>query len=278
MTAGERPTSTCGQITPLLPELSLGVLGGRDRELALRHLARCAVCSLELEQLSTVADGLLTLAAPCDAPAGFELSVRRRLQAEDQRLQRVVGESGGGADDAHRRTGHRSMRRLLGSRPTMAVSAAALALLVAFGGGWLVRSHREPAGGYKSPGPPAVRPTTASATLLADGHPVGRLLLFGGRPDWLMVSVHHLAGEPAVRCTVTTTGGDTLTVGTFSLSGGSGAWSAPLRVTPSAVSTATLVDARGHVVATAWVGASPARARRGAARQLPGPASARTNP
>jgi hypothetical protein len=253
MTAGERATSTCGQITPLLPELSLGVLGGRDRELALRHLSRCAVCSLELEQLSTVADGLLTLAAPCDAPAAFELSVRHRLQAEDQRLPRVAGEAGGGTDDVHRGTRHRSVRRLLGSRPAMAVSAATLALLVAFGGGWLLRSHRAASGGYRGPGSPVIRPATASATLLADGHPVGRLLLFGGRPDWLMVSVHHLAGEPAVRCTVTTTGGKTLTLGTFSLSGGSGTWSAPLRVNSAAVATATLFDTRGRVVAAAWV-------------------------
>lgn len=247
MTTDERQAPrTCHEVTPLLPELSLGVLGGRDREHVLRHLSRCPVCSLELEQLSMVADGLLTLAPRWDPPGGFDLELSRRLRAEEQRHDPAAPPGG------HRRRRRSGMaRRLSRSRSAPAVAAVLLAVLLAFGGGWLLRSHRPPTAGY--PGSTVSKPATASATLMSGDRSVGRLLLFGGRPDWLMVSVHHMAGEPTVKCIVTTTGGHTMTLGTFSLSGGSGTWSAPLRVEPTAVATATLLDAHGKVVATAQI-------------------------
>lgn len=248
MITDERQTPrTCHEVTPLLPELSLGVLGGRGREQVLRHLSGCPVCSLELEQLSTVADGLLTLAPRCEPPAGFDLELSRRLRAEEQRHDPAAPPGG-----RRRHRHHQSVvaRRLFRSRSASAVAAVLLAALLAFGSGWLLRSHRPPPPDY--PGTTVSSPA-ASATLMSGNHPVGRLLLFAGRPDWLMVSVHHMAGEPTVECTVTTTGGRTMTMGTFSLSGGSGTWSAPLEVAPTAVATATLLDHHGKVVATALV-------------------------
>jgi len=244
MSADERPLRrACDDVAPLLPELSLGVLGGRDREHVLRHLSQCAVCSVELEQLSTVADGVLTLAPPCEPPAGFELALRRRLVAEGQHHHSPTSRRGTASPNG--------ARRVVRSRPAMAVAvAAAVAILLAFGGGWLLRTNR-PIGNREAGG--ANRTASTSATLMSGHRPVGRLVLSGAHPDWLTVSVRHLAGSPTVECMVMTTSGHLMTVGTFSLAGGSGTWSAPLPVAPAAVAGATLLDTHGQVVATALV-------------------------
>ncbi|MHB1585210.1 MAG: hypothetical protein ACYC0E_15830, partial [Acidimicrobiales bacterium] len=140
--------------------------------------------------------------------------------------------------------------RLVRSRPATAAAAVALAILLAFGGGWLLRTNR-PVDTHEGGG--AIRAASTSATLLSGHRPVGRLVLSGAHPDWLTVSVRHLPGSPTVKCMVTTTAGRMMTVGTFSLAGGSGTWSAPLPVAPAAVAGATLLDTHGQVVATAQV-------------------------
>jgi hypothetical protein len=229
-------------VAPLLPELSLAVLGGRDREHVLRHLSQCAVCSVELEQLSTVADGVLTLAPVCEPPAGFELALRRRMVAEGQHHHSPASHRGN--------AGPTGARRVVRSRPAMAVAAVALAILLAFGGGWLLRTNRSVDHGG---GVGVDRTASTSATLMSGRRPVGRLVLSGAHPDWLTVSVRHLAGSPTVECMVMTTTGHMMTVGTFSLASGSGTWSAPLPVAPAAVAGATLLDTHGRVVATAQV-------------------------
>jgi anti-sigma factor RsiW len=59
----------------LAPEIALGVLDGEQRAEALRHLATCADCRREVEQLSQVADELVMLAPVQEPPAGFESRV-----------------------------------------------------------------------------------------------------------------------------------------------------------------------------------------------------------
>jgi anti-sigma factor RsiW len=65
----------CEEMRELAPEIALGVLDGEQRAEALRHLATCADCRREVEQLSQVADELVMLAPVQEPPAGFESRV-----------------------------------------------------------------------------------------------------------------------------------------------------------------------------------------------------------
>jgi predicted anti-sigma-YlaC factor YlaD len=57
----------CEEIRDLAPEIALGIADGEERADALRHLSTCAECRRVVEQLSGVADELLTL-APVQEP------------------------------------------------------------------------------------------------------------------------------------------------------------------------------------------------------------------
>src|SRR5438067_311006 len=70
---------TCAEVRELAPELALGVLSGRERGDALRHVDTCAGCRAELEAFSRSADALLHLAPPSEPPSGFEERVVARI-------------------------------------------------------------------------------------------------------------------------------------------------------------------------------------------------------
>lgn len=248
MSARKGGLSACHELAPLLPELALGMVGGHERETALGHLGDCPVCSIELEQLSAVADGLLAVAPECDPPVGFEVTLVGRLRREPEQPDRGAGWA------AHARVLPRRRavpRRRLRGRPelrrALAVAAVVLAVGLAFGGGWLARAAT------KNPPARNVRAPMATASLLEHGRRVGTLWIDGGHPPSLAVSVEDLSGPGTVRCQVTTTAGHTENVGTFTLSAGYGSWSAPLRVAPGSVVGARLIDDQGQVVASAQV-------------------------
>jgi hypothetical protein len=69
----------CAQIRELAPELALGIADGKQRAMALEHLAGCAECRAHLESLAAVADELLLLAPAMEPPLGFEDGVADRL-------------------------------------------------------------------------------------------------------------------------------------------------------------------------------------------------------
>jgi Putative zinc-finger len=71
---------SCERTDELAAELALGTLDGEQRAQALRHLADCPECRRTVEQLTAVADELLTLAPEREPPAGFESRVLARLQ------------------------------------------------------------------------------------------------------------------------------------------------------------------------------------------------------
>src|SRR4051795_797936 len=80
---------SCEHTRALTAELALGIADGADRAQALRHLAECANCRRELEQLSAVADELLMLAPERQPAAGFESRVLARLEPAPPRGPRA---------------------------------------------------------------------------------------------------------------------------------------------------------------------------------------------
>jgi anti-sigma-K factor RskA len=73
---------TCAEFGELAPELALGILSGNERAIALGHLAACAACRDQLDDLARVADNLLLLGPTREPPIGFESRVVARLQQE----------------------------------------------------------------------------------------------------------------------------------------------------------------------------------------------------
>jgi hypothetical protein len=70
----------CAEFADLAPELALGILSGNERATALGHLASCAPCRDQLDDLARVADNLLLLGPAREPPIGFESRVLARLQ------------------------------------------------------------------------------------------------------------------------------------------------------------------------------------------------------
>src|SRR5881396_2165251 len=69
----------CDEIRAVIPELAAGVASGDVRADALAHIAGCAACRRELEEVSGTLDELLLLAPEREPPAGFDLRVLNRI-------------------------------------------------------------------------------------------------------------------------------------------------------------------------------------------------------
>lgn len=94
----------------------------------------------------------------------------------------------------------------------------------------------------------SAHPHEVLATLVSDGHPVGRVYT-EGRPPWLEMTVNDPGMSGPVTCYVVKHGGQLARLGSFDLVDGKGYWAAPL----DQVGTFTGVElqAAGHVIATA---------------------------
>ncbi|MFF4954292.1 hypothetical protein ACWC2K_20610 [Streptomyces chattanoogensis] len=242
---------TCEQLREIGAELALGVLPGRQRAEAVRHLDRCADCREYVEQLTLVGDGLLGLLPGSEPPAGFETRVARRLQ------------HAAAQDDRGRLRGRGALpRRGFRSRVRLRVAAAAATLALAFGfGGWAVGTILSNEAAAPS------RPVEAGAGMLhaqlaAVGHergPVGEIYVHPGPPAWVYMSVDLAdAGIPyggKASCVLVRKDGTSVRIGTFTLHGGYGYWGAPSSVDPSKLSGVRLTAADGTVLATARFGA-----------------------
>lgn len=253
----------CEWLRAVADELALDILPGQERAEAIAHLDRCPTCREHVEQLTPVADGLLSLLPGSEPPAGFETRVTDGL-----RLNRP----------ARRR------------RPRAGVAvAAAAATALGFGfGGWAVGTAIEGASApsSRSSEPPGSEHALLAASLLAlDHRPVGRIFAYTGAPGWVYMSVHlgrdwsgsdSQAGDGSgsdlqagdeseaagsrdgypeagrVSCRLERTDGTSVHIGEFSLDdAGRGYWGAPTRVDPDTVSGARLLAADGSVLATA---------------------------
>jgi hypothetical protein len=212
----------CEEIQEDLTAIALGILSGRRRSEVLGHVENCPRCSSELEHLSIVADTVLQLAPEVDPPIGFELRLAQRLQASG--------------------TPRRPKRF---RRASSLAIAAAVTVVVGFGAATLVgtrSSNNE------------IRSTTAnltSATLSSHGQDVGEVFVSAGKPAWMFMTIDSRSWSGVVTCEVILAGGKIETIGQFALSGGYGAWGAPLTSSAGQVRSARLITAKGVVLASA---------------------------
>jgi hypothetical protein len=216
--------SLCDEVFADLAELALGILSGRRRSEVLDHVESCQRCGAELERLSTVADSLLLLSPEVEAPLGFELRLAERLQPSP--VTRL----------ARRRT-----------RVVMLAAAAVVTIVLGFGAGALVNS-----GGGSNPVQFA---TLTSANLSSGGHDVGEVMIAGGSPGWMFMTIDAGPWTGKVTCELTLVGGAVQRIGVFELSNGYGSWAAPLHSPAGQVLAARLVAADGSVLASAHLAA-----------------------
>jgi hypothetical protein len=161
---------SCEHTRRLAAELALGIADGADRAQALRHIADCAECRRVVEELSEVADELLTLAPEREPPNGFESRVLTRLQPPPSTAPRHV----------------RPWRRAL---VLLAPAAAAAALAV----GILLGATRDDvrlAEQYRATLAEAHGSYFEAARLIAPGEvSAGVVYAYRGTPSWIFVYV-----------------------------------------------------------------------------------------
>jgi hypothetical protein len=224
----------CGGFADVAAELALGALTGRERAEALAHLDRCAACQEHVRQLTVTGQELLRLLPPEEPPPGFETRVLERLGLAAHRpwpssRRRRFGQ---GRGDGRPGVGRRALAAVA---VTLAVAVSAL-------GGWrLGAAGSSPAGSSLS-----------SAVLLsASRQTVGSIFFYGADRQALFVSVDFPSGTGTVICQLVSQGGNVVTLGSFSLDTGYGAWGSSDLVSHGQFTEARLVSPKGAILATA---------------------------
>lgn len=214
---------TCASLADDLAALALNALTGRRRGEVLSHVAGCQHCTEELAELTRASDFLLALAPNADAPLGFESRLAERLRPVTHRPARA-----------------------LWRRPILASLMSVLLLLSALLAGTVIGAHRSPA------------PVTAtrSVNLMSDrlsGSPavVGKVLLLGGTPTWMLMTLEYGGWSGDLSCQVVLRSGQVETLGTFRVTTGYDSWTIPIRAPISDVIAARLVRADGVLLASA---------------------------
>ncbi|MCU4187322.1 zf-HC2 domain-containing protein [Acidiferrimicrobium sp. IK] len=219
------PEPTCNQLRSLAPELALGALDGRERAEALAHVSGCQACREELRRHTEVADELIATVPSVEPPAGFETRTLERIARS--RPPAAV-------------RGPRRRRAMLAA--AAAAAAAAVVAIAAGSVGYDAGTHRTHQGVLRH------------GTLVSDGRPVGVAYLYGGTAPFVYMGVSVGAGDDRVTCELEAGHRVVATVGTFSLTDGSGWWGAPAPAVQSGITGARLVDAAGTVVAETTFG------------------------
>src|SRR5579875_2258236 len=204
---------SCRDFDDVAAELALGVLTGRERAEAVAHLDECDSCREHVRQLSLTGEQMLGLLPSREPPAGFE--------------SRVMGQLGLVAP----------ARRPKLSRRMLTIAAAALAVVAVGAGGWELR-------GATSASPPATAtaPLRSAALRTAAHQNAGKVWLYNGNPRWLYMGVDagETHGNETVRCQLKEGDGTVITIGTFKLDDGYGAWGSPYPVNAGNVTGAQL--------------------------------------
>ena len=252
----EQNQMSCGEFADVAAELALGVLTGRERAQVVAHLDECDSCREHVRQLSLTGEEMLGLLPSREPAEGFESRVMGRLglatpsQASPgapsltrPRLDRAS--LGDGEPDPK---GQRSPKRW--TRRMLTVAAAALAVVACGLGGWGLRGAVAPSGGAR--GTTAEAPLREATLLTAAHQAEGKVYLYDGSPRWLYMAVDtHGSSNDSVICQLETRGGGTVTIGSFRLEGGYGAWGSPDPIAASQVTGARLTTLSGTVLATA---------------------------
>ena len=206
----------CAQLRELAPELSLGVLAGRERALAIAHLQDCPAYEQHVRELSVVGDRLLALVPGAEPPVGFEQRVLTRLGI------------------THTHTHRRRWRRWLGAAAAV-IAAAAIATA-----GWFLHASQNG------------DPELVKATLTADGGvQVGEVFAYSDHRPWLYVDLASAWANGTVTCQIRLADGRTFTVGSFPVSAGSAQWAGPAHLDGAQLQEVRIVTDDGRVVGTA---------------------------
>ena len=197
------PDGRCAETRQILPELALGIADGEERALALEHLADCASCRRELEDLSVVADELLALAPEHEPAAGFEARVLERLELRRAAPRRP-------------RLGLRLRRFGLPGAALAGAATAAIALVLAYG------SDHRLASQYRAALQSAHGQYFQSARLRAPGGAqVGSVFAYQGSPSWLFYVLDGPYTGGVFREQLVTRSGSTVNLPQFKLVNGS---------------------------------------------------------
>lgn len=177
----------CPIMRDALPELALGLADGRQRALALEHVARCSDCRHELEQLTSLADELIALAPQQEPPPGFENRVLRQTKPHRPR----------------RRLRHLALVAVV---PAIA-AATALGIHISYGSDLTLASQ------YRA----ALRDahgTYFQSTRLRtpNGQPAGILYAYQGSPSWLFYTLNGRSGWGRYAMRVVTRVGSTFSL------------------------------------------------------------------
>lgn len=201
-------------------DLALGLLTGEDRAAALAHLADCASCRVEVEQLADVADRLLLLSPQSETPPGFESAVLAAMGQDLATSRRV-----------------RRWPRLV-----VPLASAAASALIVLGVVWSI--------GSASPGQDL---SLAARMVTPSGRDVGEVRLEDGDPPRVLVSVpgwkrwDAQVGQPLdYRLRVELADGTRVEMLDVELSS-SGEWGATANFGPSQIRAVSIVDASGRV-------------------------------
>jgi hypothetical protein len=246
----------CAGFADVAAELALGALTGRERAEALAHLDRCAACRKHVRQLTATAEEILGLLPAEAPPPGFETRVLERLCLAAYRpgpasgnlvsRRRCFGRGRGGGQPGV-------------SRPALALAALAVTLAIAVSalGGWGLGAAGSSSAGASSAGASSAGASSAgsslsSAVLLsASRQAVGTIYFYGANRQGLFVSVDTHSGTGTVICQLVSPGGNVVTLGSFWLHAGYGAWGSSDLVSHGQFTGVRLVSPEGAILATA---------------------------
>jgi hypothetical protein len=213
----------CAETRDVLAELALGIADGEERALALEHIAGCATCRRQLEELSAVTDDLIALAPRREPPAGFEGRVLGRLRAGHR----------------PRRPARRHLRRLSFAAAVVAAAAAtAVAMNVSYS------SDRQLASQYRAALQGAHGKYFQSARFRTpEGDQVGTVFGYQGSPSWLFYVLSGPYSSGLYREQIVTRAGRTVTLPPFRLVDASWGIATPIPLRDIAV--VRLIPGRG---------------------------------
>lgn len=183
----------CAELADDLAAVATGAANGPDRARVLAHLAGCEDCRRELEELATVADEVLLVAAQHDPPAGFEGAVLDRIAALPTSAPTAAPAPVPAPEVV------RAGPRRWFVRPVLAAAAAVVAAGATAGVVWQSTSDdRELAASYRETlGVADGQYFTAADLRGPGGASAGTAFLYEGEPSWLFVVVRDAPSSSA---------------------------------------------------------------------------------
>jgi Putative zinc-finger len=206
---------SCDRIRPVVPEVALGIADGAERARVLEHLAVCANCRRELDELSGIADELMELAPERQPAPGFE----------SRALERVGLEAPGPRRERRRRRLFGGPLRAASAGALAAAAATTIALVLAFG------DDRRLASEYRATLDEAQGQYFQAAALRAPGGArVGDVFGYEGSTSWIFFVLHGRYAKGAYDELLVTRSGRTLRLPRFRLVAGSWGLAIPGRL------------------------------------------------